>query len=178
MNILFLFVNYFLISSIVFVYCIGIERVLIFSNINFSLAYYVKNFITSIVSGLASFFIAKTLSSSLLIFIPSICIVITFCFNFCVSKLIRTNEVAKYEKNSLFGLTLFAVFEATSFLSLVLIILIGFVSLAFFHLVLYCTRSVIKERNASYHVKLGSLMLITIGFILLGVSVFDVLTFI
>ncbi|MBQ7612227.1 MAG: hypothetical protein IJU92_04050 [Spirochaetaceae bacterium] len=174
MNTLLLFLCYAFVCSIVFVYCIGCERLLLFSRLPLSVGFYVKYYIISVLSALLCFCIHIMFGYSILMFIPFFCVSITLFFDFLISRFFRINSVAPNEKNFLFGLTLFAVFEAHSFYVIFLIISIGFCSLALFDILLKSACYLINMRNTNYYLKLVSLTLIVIGCMLLGFSAFNI----
>lgn len=151
---------------------IGVERALIFSRSNFDLWFYGRNFCLSVLGTSLIYFLQKYFFApvDLLFFIPFLLIGFLLLANLLVSQIFEEKTLAKKEINFLVGISLFALFEASSFFNLILIIVVGFLSLLLCELLLKAFTALVAKRRASYYLKLGSLSLIMLGMISLIIA--------
>lgn len=155
---------------------IGLERALIFSRIKFDFWFYGKNFCLAILTSSPVYFLQKYFFSliDILFFVPFVLIGFILFANLLVSKIFEEKSLAKKEMNFLIGISLFALFEASSFVGLLLIIVVGFLSLLICELLLKAFMQLIAKRNANYYLKLGSLSLVMLGMITLVIAAINV----
>lgn len=159
-----------LLFSIVLIYGIGLERVLLFAHRPFDWRYYAKNFCLVLAVSSAGYFLQKYVFFNLLFFMPFVLAAIFFASEFLLSKIIPQTSIGKQEKNITFGLSLFALFEAPSFLDLLTVIAVGFISLMVCTCFLNSYNRITAQRNTNYYQRLASLSLIMLGLMMLIIT--------
>ena len=176
---------YILISPFMFMYGIGLERLSILSGntLNHS-HFYLKNLIFVFLSATVSYFLFYFCIKPLQLFLvfPLLFIAILFFFEKGVVYLYdgfvgSTAEIGKHEKIFTFGTIVFALYESASYIEVLLIIAISFLSMLFFHVMLKAIRKRIDVFNIENRWKSLPLLLISFGIVASALYFIDVYTF-
>lgn len=168
-----LVIYYGILCSVILEHAVGLERLFIFSHSSFDWFYYLKNFFLSLIAALISFLFLRILPSIFLYCIPLLCIVVLRALETTVSLLFKKKSIAENEKNFLYGITMFALFQAYDVASLIVIIITGFLSLMVCDIILKSMNRLIADRKSNYYMKLGVLSLMCVGIIIIAVKNID-----
>ena len=163
-------VVYSFIFSIVLVHGLGLERVLMHSHSKFDLKYYVKNFCLVLFIAVITYILQKYIFFNFLYFMPFVATALFFAADILLAKIFPHAVIGKYEKNFSFGLLLFVLFEATSLLQLLIIIIVGFVSLFLCEYIAKACNAIMPQRNVNYYLRLASLSMIMLGLMTLVIN--------
>lgn len=185
MNYLHIAFFYTLISPFMFIYGIGLERLAILSANSLNhLHFYLKNFIFVFISSTVSYFLfnfcLKPLHLSFIF--PLVFISILFFFEKGVIYLYEgffdaSPQIAEHEKVFTFGTVIFALYESTSYVEVLLVISISFLFMLFFSAILKAIRKRIDVFDIENRWKSLALLLISFGIINSALYFIDVYTF-
>lgn len=176
---------YVLISPFMFIYGIGLERLSILSANNLKHThFYLKNLIFVFLSSTVSYFLFNLcLKPFQFTFIfPLILLAILFFFEKGVVYLYErfvdaTPQIAEHEKIFTFGTVIIALYESSSYIEILLVIVISFLFMLFFHALLKAIRKRIDAFNIENRWKSLPLLLISFGIITSALYFMDVYNF-
>lgn len=185
MNYLHIAFFYSLISPFMFIYGIGLERLAILSGNSLNhLHFYLKNLIFVFLSSTLSYFLFNFCLKPLHItfIFPLILLAILFFFEKGVVYLYQgfinySVQIAEHEKVFTFGTVIFALYESASYIEVLLIVAISFLSMIFFHAILKAIRKRIDVFDIENRWRSLPLLLISFGIITSALYFIDVYTF-
>lgn len=170
-------------SPLLFVYGIGLERLCIVSNNSLShLHFYAKNFLFVFATSTVGYVFFNVLAYPLHItfFFPLLLMIMLFFGEKGIDYLYegfvyRGKPVAHSERVFNFGTVIFALYEASSYIELLLIVLVSFVLLIIFATLVRSIRKKMDAFNIENKLKNLPQLLITLGAISTALYFLDVL---
>lgn len=183
MNYLDTFIFYSFLSPFIFIYGIGLERLCIISNNTLThFHFYAKNFILVFLASTFSYIFFKIIAYPLHItfFFPFMMMTLLFFLEKGVDYLYEgfvygEKPVAHNERVFTFGTVIFSLYEASTYLELLIIIFLSFAILFILSILLRSIRKKIDAFNIENKLKSLPLLLITLGAIATAFYFLDVL---